>query len=484
MAFVDALYEGIAELDGVLAKRARKLSDLAKMLRCGRAVPVVEAPLENVIAEVHPDVLIDARMRKRKQPEPQRDLAPLVIGLGPNFEVGVNADIAIETKWGDELGAVLWSGRTQNLAGEPQEIAGHARDRYVYAPANGVFSTSLNVGDMVVAGQEVARIENAVICAPLSGCLRGLAHDGALVKHGAKVLEVDPRGAPASVRGVGERPRRIAEGVLKALSAKNVRPGYGVGRPFAVGALIATLGGLIGLGGAEFRLPALVRFFRFDVREAIAINVLVSLVTVAAALAFRGGFQGATLFLAHLNGFVALVLGSLIGAYAGSGLVARLDTHKLHRMVGGLLIALAVVMATHGFMPHSETQITQNAVLLFVLGSVCGVGIGMVGSMLGVAGGELLIPAWVLIYGADIKTAGTLALSVSLPMLLVTVWRMRNLPSARAAAGRPRFITAMAIGSLLGAFIGSRLVGVAPEQTLSLVLAVILLISAVKTFGK
>lgn len=484
MAFVDALYEGIAELDGVLAKRARTICDLVKMLRCGRAVPVADAPLEKVVAAVHPDVVVDARMRKREQPEPQRDLAPLVIGLGPNFAAGVNADAAIETQWGDELSAVLWSGRTHDLAGEPQEIAGHARDRYVYAPVGGLFRTSFNVGDVITAGQVVARIGDTAVYAPLSGCLRGITHDGAQVANGAKVLEVDPRGAPEAVRGVGERPRRIAEGVLKALNAKGLQPVRGAGKSFSVGALIALLGGLIGLGGAEFRLPALVRLFRFDVREAIAINVLVSLVTVAAALLFRAGLQGAAPFFLYFDGVVALVLGSLVGAFIGGGLVARLDTHVLYRMVAGLLVVLAIVMAAHGFLPHEGTQLTENRPLLFVLGSVCGVGIGMVGSMLGVAGGELLIPVLVLLYGADIKTAGTLALSVSLPMLLVTVARLRRLPAARAAAGHSGFVASMAVGSLTGAFVGSMLVGVAPEQLLSIALAVILLISALKTFGR
>jgi hypothetical protein len=31
---------------------------------------------------------------------------------------------------------------------------------------------------------------------------------------GTKVVEVDPRGRVDEVRGIGERPRRIAEGVL------------------------------------------------------------------------------------------------------------------------------------------------------------------------------------------------------------------------------------------------------------------------------
>ena len=212
--------------------------------------------------------------------------------------------------------------------------------------------------------------------------------------------------------------------------------------------------------------------------------MIVSLVTVAASLCFRTGMQGASPLFTYYEAVTALALGSLAGAFVGSGLVARVDTHLLHRMVGGLLIALAAVMATHGLLPHSESLAIGNGTLLFVLGTVCGFGIGMVGSMLGVAGGEMLIPALVLVYGANIKTAGTLALSVSLPMLLMTIWRLRRLPAARAVKTYCGFIALMATGSLLGAYIGSQLIGIAPEQALSVLLAVILLVSALKTFVK
>jgi xanthine dehydrogenase accessory factor len=218
MAFVDALYHGTAELDELLAKRAHSLRDLLYMVPCRRAVPVIDAPLEDVIAKLRPQVLVDARMRKHEHPETQRGLAPLTIGLGPNFEAGKNVDVAIETAWGVELGAVVRVGRTHDVAGEPMEIHGHARDRYLYAPVNGVFATGLNVGDRVVQGQEVARVGNTPICAPLSGCLRGITHDGAPVVRGSKIIEVDPRCDPRGVHGLGERPKRIAEGVLQAVN--------------------------------------------------------------------------------------------------------------------------------------------------------------------------------------------------------------------------------------------------------------------------
>jgi len=220
MAFVDALYQRTTNLEGLLAKRARTLQDLPFMLRCRRAVPVIDVPLEKVVAEVHPQVLVDARMRKRDQPEAQRGLAPLTIGLGPNFEAGNNVDIAIETKWGDELGAVIQKGSTQSLAGEPQTIAGHARDRYIYASAAGIFATQLNIGDAVEKGQEVARIGGSPVYAPLSGCLRGITHDGASVFEGSKIIEVDPRGDAQATHGIGERQRCIAEGVLKAVEER------------------------------------------------------------------------------------------------------------------------------------------------------------------------------------------------------------------------------------------------------------------------
>jgi predicted deacylase len=49
------------------------------------------------------------------------------------------------------------AGRVIAIAGEPMRIAGHARDRYVYPPLAGVFTTHFNIGDSVVQGEEVAR---------------------------------------------------------------------------------------------------------------------------------------------------------------------------------------------------------------------------------------------------------------------------------------------------------------------------------------
>ena len=140
MAFTDALFEGRSVLDDVLCKRSRPGSHARAMLDCGKAIPALDCLLAQALDLGEFDVLVDARMRKRTTPERQIGLAPLTIGLGPNFRAGEGVDFAIETQWGDDLGAVIARGATAALAGEPNPLDGHARDRYVYAPRSGLFT--------------------------------------------------------------------------------------------------------------------------------------------------------------------------------------------------------------------------------------------------------------------------------------------------------------------------------------------------------
>lgn len=217
MAFTDAIFDGSAFLAGVAAKRIDDLALLAGLLAAREVIPVVVVELPALLNTVQPDILIDARMRKHLQPEVQRGLAPLTVGLGPNFVAGETTDLAVETSWGDDLGRVCYRGATRPLAGEPRSIAGHGRDRYVYAPVSGRFHTTFRIGDSVGAGQGVAWIGPSTLVAPLTGVLRGLTRDGVSVGVGTKVIEVDPRGPAAVVAGIGERPSRIAEGVLAAV---------------------------------------------------------------------------------------------------------------------------------------------------------------------------------------------------------------------------------------------------------------------------
>ena len=113
---------------------------------------------------------------------------------------------------------------------------------------------------------------------------------------------------------------------------------------FGSGAVIGTLGGLIGLGGAEFRLPLLIGAFRFAALEAVILNKAMSLVVVASALPFRTAAVPFDAVAAHWAVIVNLLAGSLLGAWLGAGWATRLKSETLHRVIAVLLVAIAAVL--------------------------------------------------------------------------------------------------------------------------------------------
>ncbi|MBI4988580.1 MAG: hypothetical protein HZC23_07130 [Rhodocyclales bacterium] len=220
MAFTNAMFDESATLDGVTGRRTADVFSIRRMLEQRREVPLAALGFMKLIDYLRPQVLIDARMNKRSVPERQAGLAPLTIGLGPNFVAGETTDLVVETAW-EALGRIIEAGSSLPLSGEPRPIDGHGRERYVYAPADGRFETGCVIGAKVSRGETVACIGTAVIRAPLDGCLRGITHAGASVKAGTKVVEIDPRGDPARSFGIAERPKMLALAVLAAVAGRH-----------------------------------------------------------------------------------------------------------------------------------------------------------------------------------------------------------------------------------------------------------------------
>jgi uncharacterized membrane protein YfcA len=86
----------------------------------------------------------------------------------------------------------------------------------------------------------------------------------------------------------------------------------------------------------------------------------------------------------------------------------------------------------------------------------------------------LLIPTLVLLFGADIKLAGSLSLAVSLPTMLVGFERYSRDRSFVVLSDNGRFMLTMAAGSIVGSFIGGQLLGIVPSPVLLPLLAMIL----------
>jgi uncharacterized protein len=159
---------------------------------------------------------------------------------------------------------------------------------------------------------------------------------------------------------------------------------------FGAGAAVGTLGGLVGLGGAEFRLPLLVGAFGFVALEAVILNKAMSLVVVASALPFRAAAVPLESVAEHWAAVANLLAGSLAGAWLGAGWATRLRADILHRVIAILLVAIAAVL----LLGHGEALAggpPLDGATLALAGVAAGFGIGVAASLLGAAGGELLI---------------------------------------------------------------------------------------------
>ncbi|SSC66014.1 unnamed protein product [Ciceribacter selenitireducens ATCC BAA-1503] len=249
---------------------------------------------------------------------------------------------------------------------------------------------------------------------------------------------------------------------------------------FGGGGIIGALGGLVGLGGAEFRLPLLIGLFHFAPLEAVILNKAMSLVVVATALPFRAATVPFGSIAENWPIVLNLLAGSLLGAWFGAGWATRLKSETLYKIIAALLVAIAVVLVVGHGATAGQALLTGAAQM--IAGVVAGFVIGIVASLLGVAGGELLIPTLVLLFGADIKLAGSLSLAVSLPTMLVGFSRYSRDQSFSALGRNKAFLFVMAAGSIVGTYIGGQLLGIVPNSFLLPALAVILLISAMKVW--
>lgn len=216
MSFVDAYYAGTAKLDGVKAHYTNSI-----IVPGQDDVLVTTHEVEKLLSHLDIAVVIDARMRKREIPELpvwKKSYKSLLVGLGPGFAPNTNCDIAIESAWGELLGSEVKCS-TKHLDGEPRPINGLSRERIIYAAKTGMWNTKLDIGALVRAEDILGEIDGLMVCSPMTGTLRGISHHGAHIKENQKIIEVDPSNK-AQVVGLGERPKKIAQGVVRSLKAR------------------------------------------------------------------------------------------------------------------------------------------------------------------------------------------------------------------------------------------------------------------------
>lgn len=247
---------------------------------------------------------------------------------------------------------------------------------------------------------------------------------------------------------------------------------------------IGTLGGLIGLGGAEFRLPVLAGPLGYKAHQAVPLNLAVSLITVTTSLIIRGWTLSYEPLAPYLPAIAAMITGAIVMAYVGATLARRISAEQLERAILVLLLTIGVALIVEGFLPHAIPALLPPSVGWHVVAGVLfGMAIGLVSSLLGVAGGEIIIPTLIFAYGVDVKTAGTASLLISLPTIATGLWRYSRQGAFTDRQALTETVAPMGIGSVIGAVIGGLLLGLVPASFLKVGLGVILIISAYRIFG-
>ncbi len=223
-------------------------------------------------------------------------------------------------------------------------------------------------------------------------------------------------------------------------------------RAVAMGLAAGVLAGMFGVGGGIVMVPLLVAWFALDQRRASATSLL-AIVPIGIASAW--GYA--------INGNVAwadaalLALGSVAGGQLGSWLLPRTPIRRLQLWFGILSIVTAVrlVLEESGGAAaagHVGTSPTEAALLVIV-----GLAGGVLAGLLGVGGGVIMVPALVILVGADADVArGTSLAVLVVTALTATIANVsRGMVEVRTslmagAAGIPGGLAGAWLGQLVG----------------------------------
>lgn len=251
------------------------------------------------------------------------------------------------------------------------------------------------------------------------------------------------------------------------------------------GAAVAVLGGLIGLGGAEFRLPILIGIFALFPHRAVRTNLLISFATLTMSAVARLSFVHTTSVSDFKVEIAGMLAGGIIAAWLGAGYLRSIPKARMMGVIAVLLLATAILLAAETLLHGAAwSALSDGSVWTFPAAVVAGLLVGTISSLLGVAGGEFIIPILIFMFGADIRTAGTASALISIPIVLTGVARHWLTGHYRSQSLLLYLVVPMVIGSGIGAMVGGYMAAWAPADALRVVLAAILAISAVKLWSE
>lgn len=228
--------------------------------------------------------------------------------------------------------------------------------------------------------------------------------------------------------------------------------------------------------------PSWCPLFGYALRQAIPLNLAISFVAVVIAAPSRWLLAGQAPIPSAAPVALAMMAGGMIGAAIGSRWLARVSDERLHAAVRLLLIAIGALLIVESLGSWTSPGLPLGAAALAVVGACAGIGIGAASTLLGVAGGELIIPTLVLAFGVPIKAAGTMSLLISIPTMLVGLARHQARGAFQAVRDLGRVVLPMAAGTVAGSAVGGLLVVYVPAGAVKLLLGCVLIASALRVF--
>ncbi len=178
--------------------------------------------------------------------------------------------------------------------------------------------------------------------------------------------------------------------------------------------------GLVGLGGAELRIPFILYLIGIPIRQMIPLNLIISLITSGSSFLVR--WQSGLLPLSSIPLSASMIIGSIGGGFLGSIISNRVSVRKLETFLALILSIVIIRLLLELFVEGEPTRIFPEYLeLAFV--AVFGLGIGLIAGSVGVAGGEYRIPVLMFLFGSPIKIAGTISQLVSIPTLVISIFK-------------------------------------------------------------
>lgn len=230
VSFSEAVYDGTATVEGVTAERiaSANRASVNHVLEGGR-VPLLVDPEGSSIPLLKPDIVVDAIIAKKNMGT-AKEMAPLVIGVGPGFTAGEDVDLVVESMRGHNLARIFTTGSALPNTGIPGNIGGFTKERVLHAEAAGYMKNIRKIGDIVKKGEEIARIYEKMtedgtfsgsyvsVEASISGMIRGLIREGYHFQKGFKIADIDPRESEiANCFTISDKARSIGGSVLEAV---------------------------------------------------------------------------------------------------------------------------------------------------------------------------------------------------------------------------------------------------------------------------